>query len=143
MKKLELERKAQRRRAKEKEAAAFVGQNHDQMMSLLLNVTEDIGEELVGLNQIQRDSRLALEMAYRLDKAIEIPNELIEALDFFGFFLASLAAIGIYRAIERSMKRKKETAEKLKRRLEERGPRMAVAARRRIERRIARLEKER
>ncbi len=141
MKKLELERKARRRREHEKQAAAFVGQNHDQMMSLLLNVTEDIGEELVGLNQIQRDSRLALEMAYRLDNAIEIPNELIEALDFFGFFLASLAAIGIYRAIERSMKRKKETAEKLKRRLDERGPRMAVAARRRIERRIARLEK--
>tara|TARA_R110002020_G_scaffold244628_1_gene458299 strand:+ start:126 stop:539 length:414 start_codon:yes stop_codon:yes gene_type:complete len=135
-----MNRKAQSRRQKEKQAAAFVGQHHDQMLSLLLNVTEDIGEELVGLNQIQRDSRLALEMAYRLDKAIEIPNELIEALDFFGFFLASLAAIGIYRAIERSMKRKKETAEKLKRRLDERGPRMAIAARRRIERRIKRLE---
>jgi hypothetical protein len=138
-----MNRKAESRRQKEKQAAAFVSKNHDQMMGLLLNVTEDIGEELVGLNQIQRDSRLALEMAYRLDKAIAIPNELIEALDFFGFFLASLAAIGIYRAIERSMKRKQETAEKLKRRLEERGPRMAVAARRRIERRIARLEKER
>jgi hypothetical protein len=137
-----MNRKAQSRRQKEKQAAAFVGRHHDQMLGLLLNVTEDIGEELVGLNQIQRDSRLALEMAYRLDNAIEIPNELLEALDFFGFFLASLAAIGIYRAIERSMKQKKETAEKLKRRLEERGPRMAVAARRRIERRIARLEKD-
>ena len=137
-----MNRKAQSRRQKEKQAAAFVGRHHDQMLGLLLNVTEDIGEELVGLNQIQRDSRLALEMAYRLDNAIEVPNELLEALDFFGFFLASLAAIGIYRAIERSMKQKKETAEKLKRRLEERGPRMAVAARRRIERRIARLEKD-
>jgi hypothetical protein len=140
MSNLELGRKAKSRREKEKQAAAFVGQHHDEMLGLLLKVTEDIGEDLVGLNQIQRDSRLALEMAYRLDKAIEIPNELIEALDFFGFFLASLAVIGIVRAIERSMKRKKETAERLKRRLEERGPRMAVAARRRIERRIKRLE---
>jgi len=136
-----MSRQAASRIKKEKEAAAFVGRHHDQMLGLLLNVTEDIGEELVGLNQIQRDSRLALEMAYRLDQAIEIPNELLEALDFFGFFLASLAIIGVVRAVERSMKRKKETAEKLKRRLDERGPRMAKAAKRRIERRIARLER--
>ena len=141
MSKLDMERKARSRREKERQAAAFVGKHHDEMLGLLLKVTEDIGEDLVGLNQIQKDSRLALEMAYRLDKAIEIPNELVESLDFFGFFLASLAIIGVVRAVERSMKRKKETAEKLKRRLEERGPRMAVAARRRIERRIARLEK--
>jgi len=125
---------------KEKEAAAFVNKHNDKMLSLLLDVTEDIGEELVGLNQIQRDSRLALEMAYRLDKAIQIPNELAEALDFFGFFLASLAAIGIYRAIEKAMARRKEKADKLKRRLEERGPKMAAATKRRIERRIAKLE---
>lgn len=126
---------------KERQAADFVNRHNDQMLTLLLDVTEDIGEELVGLNQIQRDSRLALEMAYRLDKAIEIPNELMEALDFFAFFLASLAAIGIYRAIEKSMARRKEKADKLKRRLEERGPKMAAAAKRRIERRIVKLER--
>ena len=65
----------------------------------------------------------------------------MEALDFFGFFLASLAAIGIYRAIEKSMARRKEKADKLKRRLEERGPKMAAAAKRRIERRILKLER--
>ena len=126
---------------KEREAASFIEKNQAQMFSLLRTVTDDIGEELVGLTVWQRDSRTALEMAYRLDKAIEIPNELAEALDFFGFYLGSLIVIGIYRAIERSMKRKKETAEKLKRRLDERGPRMAKAAKRRIERRIARLER--
>ena len=126
---------------KARQAADFVNRHNDQMLTLLLDVTEDIGEELVGLNQIQRDSRLALEMAYRLDKAIEIPNELMEALDFFAFFLASLAAIGIYRAIEKSMARRKEKADKLKRRLEERGPKMAAAAKRRIERRIVKLER--
>ena len=126
---------------KEKEAAAFVNKHNDKMLALLLDVTEDIGSELVGLNQIQKDSRLALEMAYRLDKAIQIPNELAEALDFFGFFLASLAAIGIYRAIEKAMKRRKERLEFLRGRLEERGPHMAKIAKRRIERRIAKLEK--
>ena len=132
-----------KRLLKEREAASFVEKNQEQMFALLKDVTDDIGEELVGLTVWQKDSRTAMEMAYRLDKAIEIPNELIEALDFFGFYLGSLLIIGIYRAVERSMRRKKETAEKLKRRLEERGPKMAKAAKRRVERRIARLERAR
>ena len=136
-----MSRQSASRLRQEREAAAFVGKHHDQMLGLLLTVTEDIGEELVGLNQIQRDSRLALEMAYRLDQAIEIPNELLEALDFFGFFLASLAVIGIVRAIERSMKQRRERIEKLNRRIKERGPQMAKATKRRIERRITKLEK--
>jgi len=133
----------EKRLDKERQAAAFVEKNNNHMVALLQSVTEDIGEELVGLSQIQRDSRLAAEMAYRLDNAIEVPNELIEALDWFGFYLGSLIVIGIYRAIERAMKRKKERAAKLKKRLEDNGPRMAKAARRRIERRIARLERAR
>ena len=131
----------EKRLAREKKAAAFVELHHGPMAALLQEVTEDIGAELTSLSQIQRDSRLAAEMAFRLDNAIDVPNELIEALDWFGFYLGSLIVIGIYRAIERAMKRKKEKAGKLKRRLEERGPRMAKAARRRIERRIARLER--
>ena len=132
----------EKRLLKEREAASFVEKNQEQMFALLKDVTDDIGEELVGLTVWQKDSRTAMEMAYRLDNAIAIPNELIEALDFFGFYLGSLIVIGIYRAVERAMKRKKETAEKLKRRLDERGPRMAKAAKRRIERRIARLERD-
>ena len=132
--------KRARRLAKEKEAASFVNKHNDKMTALLLDVTEDIGSELVGLNQIQRDSRIALEAAHRLDKAINIPNELAEALDFFGFFLAALAVLGVVRAIEKDMARKKDRKAKLKRRLEERGPKMAAAAKRRIERRIAKLE---
>jgi len=133
--------KREKRLLKEREAASFVEKNQEQMFALLKDVTDDIGEELVGLTVWQKDSRTAMEMAYRLDNAIAIPNELIEALDFFGFYIGSLIVIGIYRAVERAMKRKKETAEKLRRRLDERGPRMAKAAKRRIERRIARLER--
>ena len=131
----------EKRLAREKKAAAFVEQHHGPMAALLQEVTEDIGAELTSLPQIQRDSRLAAEMAFRLDNAIQVPNELIEALDWFGFYLGSLIIIGIVRAVERSMKRKQERAAKLKKRLEDKGPRMAKAARRRIERRIARLEK--
>jgi cytochrome oxidase assembly protein ShyY1 len=131
----------EKRLAKERQAAAFVEKNNGQMVALLQDVTQEIGAELVGLSQIQRDSRLAAEMAYRLDNAIEIPNELVEALDWFGFYLGSLIVIAIYRAIESGMRRKKEKASKLRKKLEDNGPRMAKAAKRRIERRIARLER--
>ena len=130
----------EKRLARERQAAAFIEKHHGPMAALLQEVTEDIGAELTSLSQIQRDSRLAAEMAFRLDNAIQVPNELIEALDWFGFYLGSLIIIGIYRAVERSMKRKQERAAKLKKRLADNGPRMAKAARRRIERRIARLE---
>ena len=131
----------EKRLAKERQAAAFIEKHHGPMADLLQDVTQDIGAELTSLPQIQRDSRLAAEMAYRLDNAIAIPNELVEALDWFVFYLGSLIVISLVRTVERGMKRKKETATKLKKRLEEKGPRMAEAAKRRIERRIARLEK--
>ena len=130
----------EKRLARERAAAAFIEKHHGPMADLLQDVTQDIGAELTSLPQIQRDSRSAAEMAFRLDNAIAIPNELIEALDWFGFYLGSLIVIGLVRAVESGMKRKQDRAGKLKKRLEERGPKMAKAARRRIERRIARLE---
>ena len=81
-------------------------------------------------------------MADRLDQSIGVPSPLLEAADWFIFYLASLGIIGIVRAIERAMKRKKERLGKLQRRLDERGPHMAKAAKRRIERRIARIEEQ-
>ena len=131
----------ERRLAKEKRAAALIESNHTELESLLVQVTDDIGGELLGITNFERDSRLAVEMAYRLDKGIAFPNPLFEALDWFIFYLASLGVIGIVRSVERTMRRKKERLSKLRKRIEERGPKMAKATRRRIERRIAKLEK--
>ena len=129
-----------RRLAKEKQAANLIEAHHSELEVLLVQVTSDIGEDILGLNTFQRDSRIAAEMAYRLDQAIDFPSPLMEAADWFIFYLASLGIIGIVRAIERSMKRKKERLGRLKLRLDERGPSIAKAAKRRIERRISRLE---
>ena len=73
----------EKRLAKERQAASFIEKHHGPMADLLQDVTQDIGAELTSLPQSQRDSRLAVEMAYRLDNAIAIPNELVEALDWF------------------------------------------------------------
>ena len=110
------------------------------MAALLEDVSADIGAELVGLPQAQADARLAAEMAYRLDKAIAIPNELAEALDWFAYFLGSLLVIGIVRGIERSAKRRKVRLGNLKAKLEEKGPRMTRLAKRSLERRIKSLQ---
>ena len=130
-----------RRLAKERQAANLIESQHGELETLLTSVMEDIGGDLFGLNAFQRDSRLAVEMAHRLDKAVHLENPLMEAADFFVFYLSSLGAIGIYRAVERATKRKKTRLGTLKKRLENSGPKMAAAAKRRIERRITRLEK--
>ena len=132
--------KRARRLAKESAAAAFVEQHHGPMAELLQKVSGDLAAELVGVPMAHADARLAAEMAFRLDNAIAIPNELAEALDWFGFFLASLAVIGIWRAIERKEGRKHARLDKLMQKLTERGPRMTRARRRALERRIARLQ---
>ncbi len=132
---------AARRLAKERQAAELIETHHGELQSLLVRVTQDIGAELTSLPQIQKDARIALEMAYRLDQAVDFPSPLMEAADFFIFYLSALGIIGIVRAIERSMKRKKETLLKLQKRIDERGPQMAKATKRRIERRITRIER--
>jgi len=108
----------ERRLAKEKRAAALIESNHTELESLLVQVTDDIGGELLGITNFERDSRLAVEMAYRLDKGIAFPNPLFEALDWFIFYLASLGVIGIVRSVERTMRRKKERLSKLRKRIE-------------------------
>ena len=127
------------RLAKEKAAAAFLEKHHDPLSILLVDVIGELGGELAGLPAFQRDSRIAVQMAYRLDKAIQIPNELAEALDFFGFYLASLLAIGIYRLVEKKTGRRQRRADVLTRRLRNQGPKMAAARKRSIERRIEKL----
>jgi hypothetical protein len=127
------------RLAKEKAAADFLEKHHGPLAELVVDVTSELGDEIADLPQFQRDARIAAQMAYRLDKAIKIPNELAEALDFFGFYIASLLAIGIYRLVEKKTEKRQRRADVLKRKLRERGPKMAAARKRSIERRIEKL----
>jgi hypothetical protein len=126
----------------EKAAADFLEQNHGPITEMLIEVSGDLADELAGLGVGQRDARLAAEMAYRMDRAIDFPNVLAEALDWFGFFLASLAIIGVVRALERTAERKGKRLAGLKKKLADRGPKMVQARKRSIVRRIARLEKD-
>ena len=130
-----------KRLAKERAAAAFIEKHHGPMADLLVKVSGDLGEEWLDLPRAQADARLAAEMAYRLDRAISVPNELVEALDWLGFFLASLLVISLWRSLEQRTERRARRADVLKKRLVKSGKRMTKARRVAIERRITRLEK--
>ena len=126
----------------EKAAADFLEQHQGPLADMLVEVSGDLADELSGLGVGQRDARLAAEMAYRMDRAIDFPNELAEVLDWFGFFLCSLAIIGVVRHLERTAQRKGKRLEALKKKLAERGPKMVKARKRAIVRRIAKLEED-
>jgi len=132
----------EKRLARERVAADWIQKNHGPMADLFEDVARDIGAELVGLPKATRTARMAAEMAYRLDEMTDLSSfsPLAEALDFFGYFLGSLIFLAIVDGIEAAAKRKKERVGRLKKRLEDKGPRMAKLARTRLARRIKRLE---
>ena len=131
-----------KRLARERIAADWIHENHGPMAELFEDVARDLGAEMVGLPHATRTARQAAEMAYRLDNMVDLSafGPLPEALDFFFFFLGSLAFLALVDGINAATKRKKERLGKLKKRLEDKGPRMAKIAKARLERRINRLE---
>jgi len=131
---------SERRQAKRAEAASFLEEYSGPVMDKLVGVIGDLADEVEGLSQFEQDAAYAAELSYRLDKAIVLGDPLLEALDGIVIFFVALAAIGIYRSIARREKLRGARLDRLKERLDARGPRMARAARLRLERRIRRLE---
>ena len=134
--------KHEKRLQSERKAAQFLEENHPKLAALFEDVVVDLGKEWVGLPKAQLRARQAAEMAYRLDKMADFSgfSPIVEALDFFAFYLGSLAFLGIVDAVEAAARRKKERVGKLKKRLELNGDKMARSRKRQIERRNARIE---
>ena len=121
-------------------AAAFLEKNTDPVMSLLADVVHDLAEEVDGLKQFDADLALAIELGHRIDNMVAWPDELMEPLDSVIAMFVALIAVSIYRAACRAEKLRGAKIERLKERLEKRGPKMAKLARTRLDRRIKRLE---
>ena len=133
--------KREKRLARERVAADFVSQNHGRLAEVFEDVARDLGAELVGRPLATRRARQAAEMAHRLDEMVDLSafSPLAEALDFFGFFLSSLAFLAVADAVAAAAKRKKKRLGNLKEKLEQDGPRLSRLARTRLERRLKRL----
>ena len=99
------------------------------------------------MSSTQRRLAKKVEAARFLEKHTDpLMNMLAEVIDDLAednagltVFIA-LAAIGIWRAVCRAEKLRGQRLDKLKARLQARGPDMAVGIRRRLERRIKRIE---
>jgi uncharacterized membrane protein (DUF106 family) len=80
-----------------------------------------------------------MELAHRIDKAINLNDPILEALDGLVIFFVAASAVGIYRSIERRSRMQGKRLDRLRKKLEDRGPLMSKLARERLEKRIARL----
>ncbi len=131
--------KALRRQQHKANAAEAVEANWPRASKLFLEVLADLGPELEGLNQFEKDWALAAEWAYRLDNAHEFDNALAEAFDGIVCHFAALFVIGVMRLAMKNVKKKKRTLERVTTRLAD--PDIAPLLARRLKRRQKRLKR--
>lgn len=95
-------------------AHAFAERSRGQLALLLADVASDLQAEVLDLRLTDReaDQRIAAEMAHRLDNALEwsdiVPGSpvvgiVMEALDWFVYYLACIAVIAAWRRLERRL----------------------------------------
>lgn len=99
----------------------------------------DLADECEGLSSLEQNARWAAELAYRLDKKVNLPNELAEALDGVVIFFVALAAISIFRAIQNREERLGRRLDRIEGKLEG-ADELAAGRRRRLERRRDRIK---
>ena len=133
--------KRNRRLAHKLKAAEVLEKSGGPVMNLLAEVVSDLSEELEGCSQIESDLALAGELSHRIDALIRLNDPIAELIDGAIAFFIALAAIGIWRQVARQEGLRGARLDKLRARLKDRGPRMAPVAKRRLQRRIKRLQK--
>ncbi len=128
------------RRLEHKRKAAEALETHSgPVLGLLSEVVSDLAEEVEGMSQVEEDLAYCTELAHRLDKAIKLSDPILEVLDGLVIFFVAAAAVGIYRSIERRSRMQGKRLDRLRKKLEDRGPAMSKLARERLEKRIAQL----
>ena len=129
------------RRLEHKRRAAEALETHSgPVLGLLSEVVADLAEENgIATSQIEEDFALIGELAHRLDKVIKLKDPLFEAISDVVIFFLAAGAVAIYRSIERRSRMQGKRLDRLRKKLEDRGPLMSRLARERLEKRIARL----
>jgi len=128
-----------RRLEHKRKAAEAIEAHSGPVLGLLSEVVSDLAEEVEGMSQVEEDLAYCMELAHRIDKAIKLSDPILEALDGLVIFFVAAAAVGIYRSIERRSRMQGKRLDRLRKKLEDRGPAMSKLARERLEKRIARL----
>jgi len=128
-----------RRLEHKRRAAEAIEKHSGPVLNLLADVVHDLAEENEGLSQVEEDLALASELAFRIDRALVLKDPLLEALDGLIALLVAGVAVAVYRSIERRSRMQGKRLDRLRKKLEDRGPLMSKIARERLEKRIARL----
>jgi len=121
-------------------AARLVEQYEGPVMRMVAQAIRDLAPETADMGQVEADLRLAGLVAERLDNAIHIPNELAEALDRPLFYFVALAAIGVWRSLQRKERNRARRMSRLEVLLSDHGPELSAQRRRIAERRLKRLK---
>mgnify|MGYP003657105671 CR=1 FL=1 len=130
----------QRRIAHKQKAAEVLEDHTGPVLGVLADVVHELSAENEGLSQFEADMQYAAELSYRLDNMIKLSDPIAEALDGVVTFFVALAAIGIWRQLARKEGLRGQRLDRLKERLLSKGPKMAPAARKRLQRRIKRIQ---
>ena len=128
-----------RRLEHKRKAAEAIEKHSGPVLNLLADVVHDLAEENEGLSRVEEDLALASELAFRIDRALVLKDPLLEALDGLIALLVAGVAVAVYRSIERRSRMQGKRLDRLRKKLEDRGPAMSRLARERLEKRIARL----
>jgi hypothetical protein len=131
--------KRYRRLQKQGEAMRALKSRSGPVLSLLGEVISDLSEEVEGLHTFEQDAAFAAELAWRIDKKIQLKDPILEALDGVVIFFVALAAVGIWRAAARRDHLRNAKIDRIRERLRKNGPKMADAMEKRLNRRLRRL----
>jgi hypothetical protein len=126
---------------KRKEALGALRASSGPVLSMLGDVVHDLSEEVDGLRTFEQDAAFAAELAWRIDKRVQLSDPVLEALDGVIIFFVALAAVGIWRAAARRDKLRNARIDRIQAKLKERGPQLADAMQKRLERRLKRLKR--
>jgi hypothetical protein len=120
------------------DAEKLLERHNQPMLAMLGGVILDLADECEGLRQFEQDARWAAELAYRIDRRINVPSELVEALDGVIAFFVALVAVNIYRAMQRRGVRLGRRIDRVEGLLLKD---LATKRRRKLERRLERLRR--
>lgn len=131
----------ERRAEAEVRAAQLVEQHQGPVMGMIAQAIRDLAPETADMSQIEADLRIAGLVAERLDNAIHLPNELLEAIDRPLIWLVTLAGLGVWRSLQRKERNRARRMARLETLLAEHGPELSTKRRRTAERRLRRLKR--
>lgn len=123
-----------------RDAARLFDDKRDEMLSLVARMFDRYADDMVGLLVGQQKAILAMEVHAHLDEVFAFENPAMEVVSDLVLLAVAGLAVEIFFAIVGAAERRKKRMDRIVTLLRTKGERMATRRRRRLERRLARME---